>query len=169
MRPASTLDRLGQGAVAGDRAQLVGIGAHHVGQRLRIAGVAFAPEVECRSRNAPPALGLTAYPVPGRDQRCNPRPPGHARCPAAHDRVRHRRPHAASAWNRAIPATPSGSRCPISSGTGRLTEEFVGRCRRYAGVFRRYQKPGPPDPVVETLIYADSCHLAVSLPMEEAS
>jgi hypothetical protein len=33
--------RIGVGAVAGDRAQLVGVGADHVGQRVRVGGVAL--------------------------------------------------------------------------------------------------------------------------------
>ena len=47
------LDRLGPVTVTGHRPQLVGIGAHHVGQRVRVALIAFRP------RSAVP------FPVPG--------------------------------------------------------------------------------------------------------
>lgn len=41
VRPGHHLDRLGLHSVPGHRAQLVGIGAHHVGQRVRVGGAAF--------------------------------------------------------------------------------------------------------------------------------
>jgi hypothetical protein len=44
------LGRLGQVAVAGDRPQLVPVGAHHVGQGVRVGGVALGARTLCRSR-----------------------------------------------------------------------------------------------------------------------
>jgi hypothetical protein len=41
VRPGEDLDRLGLHAVAGDRAQLMAVGANHVRQDVRIAGVAL--------------------------------------------------------------------------------------------------------------------------------
>ena len=74
MRPGDDLDRLGQLGVAGDRAQLVRIGAHHVGQHVRVGRVAL------RTRHTvalPETRDLQRVdrvdPVAGRDQRLHPR------------------------------------------------------------------------------------------------
>jgi hypothetical protein len=57
MRPGHHLDRLRRRAVRSDQAQLMSIGADHVGQHMRIPGVAFG------TRDRMP------FPVPGRLQR----------------------------------------------------------------------------------------------------
>ena len=44
------LHRFGLGAVAGDRAVMVAVEPDDLGQHMRVAGVAFRPEVECRWR-----------------------------------------------------------------------------------------------------------------------
>lgn len=60
----------------GHRAQLVGVGAHHVSQRVRVPGVALGPRGGVPlpvARNLP---GIDCeHRVSGRDQRGHPRPP----------------------------------------------------------------------------------------------
>ena len=70
------LDRLSPRAVAGDRSQLVSVGADHVRQHVRIGGVALG------ARNAQPVPEPgrlqridRQHRVPGGDQRRHPRPP----------------------------------------------------------------------------------------------
>ena len=50
MRSGEHLDRLGLGAVAGDAAMVVPIGAHQIGQQFGIAGIRLGPETWWRSR-----------------------------------------------------------------------------------------------------------------------
>jgi len=59
--PGQDLDRLGQLAVAGDRAVVVPVGPDQVGQDLGIGSIGLAPEVAWRSRSRLTASGLTAY------------------------------------------------------------------------------------------------------------
>jgi hypothetical protein len=76
VRPGDHLDRLGKVAVPGDRAQLMPVGAHHVGQDMRVAGVALGPGHTA-------ALPVTGHlqridrihQITGREQRLYPRPP----------------------------------------------------------------------------------------------
>jgi hypothetical protein len=76
VRPGHHLDRLGLGAVGGHRAQLVGIGSHHIRQGVRISSIAL------RARDAVP-LPVAGYlqrinpihRVPSCDQRRHPRAP----------------------------------------------------------------------------------------------
>jgi hypothetical protein len=76
VRPGHHLDRLSLRAVPGHRPQLVGVGAHHVGQRVRVRGIAF------RTGNTQP-LPIPCHlqridrehRVPGGHQRRHPRPP----------------------------------------------------------------------------------------------
>lgn len=76
MRPGGHLDPLGQRGVPGHRPQLVGVGAHHVGQHVGVPGVALGPR-----RGVPLAVtrdlpGVDReHRVPGGDQRGHPRPP----------------------------------------------------------------------------------------------
>jgi hypothetical protein len=68
------LDRLGLLAVAGDRPQLVPVGARHVGQDVRVAGVALATRdvialAEARRLQRVDRVDFVA----GRDQRLHPR------------------------------------------------------------------------------------------------
>ena len=76
MRPRQQLDPLGQRGVPGHLAQLVGVGAHHVGQHMRIPGVALGPR-DRMPLAVPGGLGGVdrEHPIPGRDQRRDPRPP----------------------------------------------------------------------------------------------
>jgi hypothetical protein len=75
MRPRHHPHRLGLGAVRGDRAQLVGIGTHHIRQGVRISGITFGP-----GDTVPlPVAGHLQrvdriHPVPSSDQRRHPRP-----------------------------------------------------------------------------------------------
>jgi hypothetical protein len=76
VRPRHELDRLGLLAVAGDRAELVGVRADHVSQRVRVAGVALG------ARGAVPLPVAGDLPrvdrvnhVPGRQQGLHPRAP----------------------------------------------------------------------------------------------
>jgi hypothetical protein len=74
VRAGHHLDRLGLVTVPGDRAQLMGISAHHIRQGVRISGITF------RARDAAP-LPVTGHPqrvdrthpIPRRDQRTHPR------------------------------------------------------------------------------------------------
>ena len=75
VRAGQHLDRLGRRAVPGRRAQLVRIGAHHIGQHVRVPAVALGP------RHAMPAAVPgrlqrvhREHPVPRGDQRRHPRP-----------------------------------------------------------------------------------------------
>ena len=74
MGPRHHLDRRRARAVACHRAQLMGIGAHHVGQHVRVTPVALGtghavalPVPRCLQRVHP------EHRVPGRDQRAHPR------------------------------------------------------------------------------------------------
>lgn len=72
--PGHHLDSLGQCGVPGHGAQLVGVGAHHVGQRVRISGVALGP----RGAMPLPIAGDLhrvdrEHPISGRNQRRHPR------------------------------------------------------------------------------------------------
>jgi hypothetical protein len=74
VRPGQHLDPLGQRGVPRHRAQLVGVGAHHVSQRVRVAGIAFGP----RGAVPLPVAGHPhrvdrEHPIPSRDQRRHPR------------------------------------------------------------------------------------------------
>ena len=76
VRSGHHLDRLALGAVTGDRAELVGVGADHVGQHVRVGGVALG----ARHRVPLPVAGRLQrvdreHLVPGRDQRRDPRAP----------------------------------------------------------------------------------------------
>jgi hypothetical protein len=76
VRPGHHLDRLGPGGVAGDGAQLVGVGADHVGQHVRISRVALGT----RHRQTFPIPRRLQrvhreHPVSGGDQRPHPRAP----------------------------------------------------------------------------------------------
>ncbi len=58
MRPGHDLDRLRARAVRGHRPQLMGVGAHHVRQQVRVAGVAFGlPTPRAVPGTGPPAAG----------------------------------------------------------------------------------------------------------------
>jgi len=76
MRPRHYLDALGERGVPGDRAQLMGIGAHHIRQHMRIPGIAFRPR-----SGQPLAIAGHLYridrehPIPRSDQRRHPQPP----------------------------------------------------------------------------------------------
>ena len=70
VRPGHDLDRLGLRAVTGDRAQLVRVGPHHVGQHVRVRRVALGPGHR------------QAFPVPGRLQRVHRDTPCTRRRPA---------------------------------------------------------------------------------------
>jgi hypothetical protein len=75
MRPGQHLHRGRGRAVPGHRAQLVAVGAHHVGQGVRIPGVALGAGVGVPfpiPRHLPRIDRI--HPVPGRDQRLHPRP-----------------------------------------------------------------------------------------------
>jgi hypothetical protein len=120
------LDRFGLGAVGSDRAQLVGVGADHVGQHMGVIGVAFG----ARDR-VPLAVpgGLQRvdreHLVAGHDQRHDPG------APVGLDADQHLDVLVSTSWpasspmiacNLAIPATPSGrralaSRRPAASST----------------------------------------------------
>ena len=54
------LDGLGLGAVPGHRPELVGVGAHHVGQDVPVALVALSPGRAVRSRDRDTCRGLIA-------------------------------------------------------------------------------------------------------------
>jgi hypothetical protein len=76
VHPGDDLDRLSLGAVPGDRTQLVGVGAHHVGQHVCVGRVALGPG----HREAfAVAGGLQrvdrVHRIPGGDQRLDPRTP----------------------------------------------------------------------------------------------
>jgi hypothetical protein len=43
MRPRKDFDRLGVGAVTGDPAMIVAVGAHQIGQQFGVAGIGFGP------------------------------------------------------------------------------------------------------------------------------
>ena len=114
MGPRHDLDRVGIRAVPGDGAELVGIGAHHVAQHVRVTSVSLLAPVDTprRSRYRDACSGFTPYTV---------------RAPAARSAVTHRprsvsipittsassastpRCCPTSSCSRAIPATPSGS------------------------------------------------------------
>ena len=76
VHPGDHLDRLGLGAITRDRTQLMGVGAHHVGQHVRVGRVALGP----RHPQALPIPGRLQridreHRVPGGDQRLHPRTP----------------------------------------------------------------------------------------------
>ena len=74
--PRRYLDPLLLRAVPGHRAQLVGIGAHQVGQGVRIPGVALGPRGGMPLPVPADLLGVDReHLVPGGDQRGHPRPP----------------------------------------------------------------------------------------------
>jgi hypothetical protein len=76
VRPGDNLDRLSDGTVAGGRAQLVPVGAHHVGQGVRVGRIALGP-----GYGVPlPVPGYLqrvdrVHPVAGGEQRPHPRTP----------------------------------------------------------------------------------------------
>ena len=75
MRPSRDLDRLRLRAVPGDRAQLMPVGADHVGQHMGIRGIAFRPRHRVP---LPIPRRLTRvhriHRVPGSEQRLHPYP-----------------------------------------------------------------------------------------------
>ena len=120
-------------------AQLVGVGAHHVGQHVRVAGVALGAGHACRSRYRAACSGLTAntvYPAatsaghpraavgldPDPTSLRRPRRPRRAARRSARAAGRSRpRPRAAAPWPAAGPPRPSARRRD-----GRIAP---GRCR----------------------------------------
>ena len=128
VRPGHHLDRRGLRAVPGHRPQLVGVGAHHVRQHVRVAGVALGT----RHPVPFPVPGRLQrvdrkHRVPGRDQRRHPRAPVgldpdqhlpavlSASSPSAHRSSRATgpsppRPRAAGPWPAAGPRRPSARR-----------------------------------------------------------
>jgi len=129
VRPGHYLDSLGQRSVPGHGAQLVGIGAHHVGQSVRVGGVAVGP------RGAVP-LSVAGdlhrvdreHPILGRNQRRHPptarseavlavrqgQPTGSPQVGIAAGRILRRWYHSKRltkrvSWPRVEQATPAGS------------------------------------------------------------
>ena len=73
MRPGEDFDRFRLGAVAGDRAVVVPVGAHQIGQQLGIAGIGFG----ARDVMAVAVVGHRQrvdriHPIAGRTQRPHP-------------------------------------------------------------------------------------------------
>jgi hypothetical protein len=109
------LERLGAIPVAGHRPQLVGVGADHVGQHVRVTGVALGT----RNPQPVPEPGRLQrvdrkHRVPGRDRRHDPRPRSVSIPTSTSTSSTPASASAASSpiilCNRAIPVTPSGSR-----------------------------------------------------------
>ena len=76
VRPGDHLDRLGLRTVTGHGTQLMPLGAHHIGQRVRIGGVTLGPRGDVALLEPGYLLGIEpVHPIAGRQQRLHPQAP----------------------------------------------------------------------------------------------
>ena len=117
MGPRHHLDRPRARAVACHRAQLMGIGAHHVGQHVRVAGSLLAPDTPWRSRYREACSGFTPYTVYPAATSAATHGPRSVSIPMITSASSAPSPSCSpiSSCSRAIPATPSGSRLRAST------------------------------------------------------